>query len=209
MEDSSLFMQWAMNMLQQEHPAPAVDDVCGGQATTPSLLPLPEASHAAEAVQESLITGAHAHAAATGWRSRDTTTPGGHISADPAAWQTGGGSSSSGIGTNLPVSWNFSAVSAELASTTTTQVLPLPELAAAFGSPTAPPIRRAGLSKSTRSTPTSSSSAYALEHIIAERKRREKINQRFVELSAVIPGLKKVRSGFPSPYPDRGRKLSD
>nr|CAB3487123.1 unnamed protein product [Digitaria exilis] len=35
-------------------------------------------------------------------------------------------------------------------------------------------------------------SMYAQEHIIAERKRREKINQRFVELSTVIPGLKKM-----------------
>uniref|UniRef100_A0A804Q5C9 BHLH domain-containing protein n=2 Tax=Zea mays TaxID=4577 RepID=A0A804Q5C9_MAIZE len=29
------------------------------------------------------------------------------------------------------------------------------------------------------------------DHIIAERKRRQKINQRFIELSTVIPGLKK------------------
>nr|XP_029118338.1 transcription factor bHLH25 [Elaeis guineensis] len=32
----------------------------------------------------------------------------------------------------------------------------------------------------------------AQEHIIAERKRREKLSQRFIALSAVIPGLKKV-----------------
>jgi len=36
------------------------------------------------------------------------------------------------------------------------------------------------------------SAPYAQDHIIAERKRREKINQRFIELSTVIPGLKKV-----------------
>lgn len=30
------------------------------------------------------------------------------------------------------------------------------------------------------------------EHIIAERKRREKLSQRFIALSAIIPGLKKV-----------------
>ncbi|XP_057495581.1 transcription factor bHLH25-like [Actinidia eriantha] len=30
------------------------------------------------------------------------------------------------------------------------------------------------------------------EHIIAERKRREKISQRFIALSAIIPGLKKM-----------------
>ncbi|KAK1316994.1 Transcription factor bHLH25 [Acorus calamus] len=29
------------------------------------------------------------------------------------------------------------------------------------------------------------------DHIIAERKRREKLSQRFIALSAIIPGLKK------------------
>lgn len=31
------------------------------------------------------------------------------------------------------------------------------------------------------------------DHIIAERKRREKISQQFIALSALIPGLKKVQ----------------
>lgn len=30
------------------------------------------------------------------------------------------------------------------------------------------------------------------DHIIAERKRREQLSQRFVALSAIVPGLKKV-----------------
>ncbi|KAG6529894.1 hypothetical protein ZIOFF_012111 [Zingiber officinale] len=30
------------------------------------------------------------------------------------------------------------------------------------------------------------------EHIMAERKRREKLSQRFIELSAIVPGLKKM-----------------
>ncbi|RWW17009.1 hypothetical protein GW17_00019086 [Ensete ventricosum] len=34
----------------------------------------------------------------------------------------------------------------------------------------------------------------AQEHIIAERNRREKLNQKFIALSAIIPGLKKVPS---------------
>ncbi|ONK64912.1 uncharacterized protein A4U43_C07F31400 [Asparagus officinalis] len=34
--------------------------------------------------------------------------------------------------------------------------------------------------------------AHAHEHIIAERKRREKLSQRFIALAAVIPGLKKA-----------------
>lgn len=32
------------------------------------------------------------------------------------------------------------------------------------------------------------------EHVISERKRREKLNQRFIALSAIVPGLKKVRT---------------
>ena len=34
------------------------------------------------------------------------------------------------------------------------------------------------------------------DHIIAERKRREKLSQRFIALSAVVPGLKKVSNLF-------------
>lgn len=32
----------------------------------------------------------------------------------------------------------------------------------------------------------------AQEHVMAERKRREKLNQRFIALSSIIPGLQKV-----------------
>ena len=32
------------------------------------------------------------------------------------------------------------------------------------------------------------------DHVIAERKRREKLTQRFIALSAIVPGLKKVLS---------------
>ncbi|GMN34148.1 hypothetical protein TIFTF001_004533 [Ficus carica] len=38
----------------------------------------------------------------------------------------------------------------------------------------------------------SSTPSYSQEHVVAERKRREKLTQRFVALSAVIPGLKKL-----------------
>ena len=30
------------------------------------------------------------------------------------------------------------------------------------------------------------------DHILAERKRREKLSQRFIALSKIVPGLKKV-----------------
>lgn len=34
--------------------------------------------------------------------------------------------------------------------------------------------------------------SHAKDHIMAERKRREKLSQRFIALSAIVPGLKKV-----------------
>lgn len=41
---------------------------------------------------------------------------------------------------------------------------------------------------------TSRMPVHAQEHVLAERKRREKISQRFIALSAIIPNLKKVRT---------------
>lgn len=35
--------------------------------------------------------------------------------------------------------------------------------------------------------------SHAQDHIVAERKRREKLSQRFIALSAIVPGLKKVK----------------
>ncbi|KAG2540294.1 hypothetical protein PVAP13_9NG541400 [Panicum virgatum] len=177
MEDySSLFVQWVTNTLELERPAPAVvDDVCG-QATTffPSPQPLPEASsYADEMVQKLLITGAHA-AAISSWSSTDTThDSGGRVLAPRHQAVEGEGHGPPGDGTP------------ETAAATARG---MPEQAA-YGSLT-PPIRRAGL-KSTGSK-SSSSAPYTHDHIMAERKRREKIKQLFVELSAVIPGLKKM-----------------
>ncbi|RLN40989.1 transcription factor bHLH18-like [Panicum miliaceum] len=200
-EDSSLFMQWAMDTLRHERgPVAAAINDDGSEATTfPSLQALREASHAAEMVQE-LISAAPA----TNWSSGDTTdgSSGGNNSAgapvDHDAWppttpnsaRRAQARSGSG-GTNLPVSWNFGAAS------------PLPgsdgmlAAAEAAAAPTrrlpdtvcnrSPRTRRAGVKGA-----GSMSAPYAQDHIIAERKRREKINQRFIELSTVIPGLKKM-----------------
>ena len=38
----------------------------------------------------------------------------------------------------------------------------------------------------------------AQEHVIAERKRREKLQQQFVSLATIVPGLKKVRDTMPA-----------
>ncbi|XP_048335627.1 transcription factor bHLH18-like [Ziziphus jujuba] len=43
-----------------------------------------------------------------------------------------------------------------------------------------------------RSYSMSRTPSHAQEHIIAERKRREKLSQRFIALSGIVPGLKKM-----------------
>ncbi|KAF0909992.1 hypothetical protein E2562_001242, partial [Oryza meyeriana var. granulata] len=113
MEDSSLFLQWAVSTLQHQHPVAAgvvVDD-------------------------DESRTGAAAF---------------------------------SSSGTNLPLmSWDFSAASVGV------QVQP--------NGGGMPGARSYG-----------GGVPEMLEHVIAERKRREKITKRFIELSAVIPKLKKM-----------------
>lgn len=51
------------------------------------------------------------------------------------------------------------------------------------------PKANQGITK--RVTPTRRTS-HSQDHIMAERKRREKLSQRFIALSALVPGLKKV-----------------
>ncbi|GAB4853383.1 hypothetical protein Ancab_017561 [Ancistrocladus abbreviatus] len=41
-------------------------------------------------------------------------------------------------------------------------------------------------------SPNTARLPHAQDHIIAERKRREKLSQRFIALSAIVPGLKKM-----------------
>ncbi|KAL6650746.1 hypothetical protein ACP70R_009671 [Stipagrostis hirtigluma subsp. patula] len=194
MEDSSLFIPWAMTTLQHEHPAAApADDYCGEPAF-PSLQALREAALAAEMIDE-LIN------AANSWSPGDATDGGsvGDISAPKAIDQDNLSPSPNTVkptsrrnsgATKVPtMSWNFSAVSAQPGSDGTAETAAaardLPEQVHA-----SPPTRRAAGSKS--AGPKSMPSSYTQDHIIAERKRREKINQRFIELSAVIPGLKKM-----------------
>ncbi|KAI3849771.1 hypothetical protein MKW98_026685 [Papaver atlanticum] len=45
---------------------------------------------------------------------------------------------------------------------------------------------------STTAAVESNSHSCTKEHVMAERKRREKLNQRFIALSAIVPGLKKM-----------------
>ncbi|KAK3149750.1 hypothetical protein QOZ80_3AG0222140 [Eleusine coracana subsp. coracana] len=188
MEDSSLFLQWAMTTLHHEHQqAVAVDDDCG-EPIFPSLQALREASQAAEMVQE-LIAEAHP---TNSWSSSDGNNKLPPRAMDHNIWPASPNSerrvpSRSHGGTNSPVSWNFSAAAARPRN----DELPAETAAATRGlsDPVngSPPARRAGLKSSGSMAPS-----YGQDHIIVERKRREKINQRFIELSSVIPGLKKM-----------------
>ncbi|KAI5082047.1 hypothetical protein GOP47_0001790 [Adiantum capillus-veneris] len=49
-----------------------------------------------------------------------------------------------------------------------------------------------GVADSTNTVPNASILRKSDSHVLAERRRREKLNQRFVALSAILPGLKKV-----------------
>uniref|UniRef100_I1PE92 BHLH domain-containing protein n=1 Tax=Oryza glaberrima TaxID=4538 RepID=I1PE92_ORYGL len=156
MDDSSLFLQWAVSTLQHQHPA-AVAVVADDDATFFSFQELCDAEEVVVVpVQEEVITEAHGGGASS-CRSTGNVGGGGGIGLAVAVDEHGGWSRSPNPGArppsggcgsnNLPLmSWDFSAASV----------------------------------------------AVQLEHVVAERKRREKINQRFMELSAVIPKLKKM-----------------
>lgn len=45
-----------------------------------------------------------------------------------------------------------------------------------------------------RISPMTKTTLHAEDHVIAERKRREKLNQQLIALSALIPGLKRAQS---------------
>ncbi|CAD6263615.1 unnamed protein product [Miscanthus lutarioriparius] len=179
-------MQWAMTTLQHDEDlavAP-IDDGRGGGATFPSLRALREASQAAEMIQELIGEPRAANSRRCSGGDGDTNTTDGGTAGNISG--TAPRRSNSGSATTQPVSWNFGAAPAPPGRDGG-----VPEAGAATGSLLpdlvygSPPTRRAVVWKSV-------GSIYAQDHIIAERKRREKINQRFIELSTVIPGLKKM-----------------
>uniref|UniRef100_K3YBW5 BHLH domain-containing protein n=2 Tax=Setaria italica TaxID=4555 RepID=K3YBW5_SETIT len=187
MDDSGLFMQWALSTLQEQQeppPVPAADD-SGSEVTIVSLLD--QFGHPAS--PDCTVPGRPPvlearRWAATSWSAGDTNSgsDGGGNAPVPvpamerdglspsldsvkratAATQTG----SVGSGTSQPMSWDFSHSASPRLSN---EVMPINYAAAAR-----------------------SSAPYARDHTISERKRREKISQRLIELSTVIPGLTKT-----------------
>ncbi|KQK13836.1 transcription factor bHLH19 [Brachypodium distachyon] len=167
MDDSSLFMQWAVNTLQQEDPEAVAHD--GGSENAFTSLPGlcdASASHAGSLVQEpteAIESWAAGLDAAMDQQGGWSTSPNSGGPPEPRSISMGRG----GPANNQPaMSWSFNAAAA----------------ACERGVPEMAP-RRAARSSSSQG------------HIMAERKRRETMNQRFIELSTVIPGLKKMDKG--------------
>ncbi|CAN6339220.1 unnamed protein product [Urochloa humidicola] len=207
MEDSSTFLQWAMNQLHHQHPSAAAaasayhQDGTGGaagdqeDAVFPSLQALRSQPVAAAGVVRARDLTVQVDHLANSSSSGDS--PGGAAMDHDAAagWSPhtarsrttglGGGSNS------RPMSWNFSAASAQPACENGGGGgVALPDATVAARVPSAG--RRGGGGAAPTAAAAASSPGPVQDHIIAERRRREKINQRFIELSTVIPGLKKM-----------------
>ncbi|CAL4926609.1 unnamed protein product [Urochloa decumbens] len=171
MEDSSQFMQWALSTLLHEQPPPST--------------PAPAAAYDNGCDTDS-ESGGGGGGCVTSW------SPPQHS----VMCATAPGSCSSGSN-QQPLSWDFNSASVQL----TREAQPYSDAAAAAVAESGGgvsqmkqhgslPTRRSSAARIPASS--SSSAANSQDHIIAERKRREKINQRFIELSTVIPGLKKM-----------------
>ncbi|PAN22037.1 hypothetical protein PAHAL_3G508700 [Panicum hallii] len=222
MEDSSTFLQWAMNQLHHQHPsaaaaAPAYQDGAGAgssggagdrEAIFPSLHALRSGA---------CQTQSHSQPVAASVRVRDLTVQVDHLTNSSSSGDSPGAggaamdhdaaagwsphtarSRTTGLGggsNSRPVSWNFSAASAQpTCESGGVGVVALPDAAMAPRVQLASAGRRGGSNAgpAAATAAASSSPGPVQDHIIAERRRREKINQRFIELSTVIPGLKKM-----------------
>uniref|UniRef100_A0ACD5WAC0 Uncharacterized protein n=1 Tax=Avena sativa TaxID=4498 RepID=A0ACD5WAC0_AVESA len=197
MDDSSMFIQWAMETLQHEHdPAAAAAYAVVGDSF-PSLQELRCSElQKGTAAAEAAARDGHRHRATDSWSSGDSgrdNTPAG------AVVENDGWSSNCSVGSTTypPVSWNFTSTMAQPGIHDEAVATPnaaaraheVPELAHR-----SPPSRKRSAKSAavTGAGNTSSPEPCVQEHVMAERKRREKINRRFIELSTVIPGLKKM-----------------
>ncbi|XP_044949511.1 transcription factor bHLH19-like isoform X2 [Hordeum vulgare subsp. vulgare] len=201
------FMQWAMNTLdqQQYHAAAAAPPAAApyggagsssggssaGAAAFPSLQALRESTAAAGGgggVRGLRVQVDHHHPPSS-WSTSSGDSPGAAMDHDaPAAgWSPHAARARSRATTSSsrPMSWNFSAAAQATQLPADIDISPRP--AAPRGHSTPAAGRRSGGGAASSASP-----GPVQDHIIAERRRREKINQRFIELSTVIPGLKKM-----------------
>jgi hypothetical protein len=193
MEDSNMFIQWAMETLHQEHHPAAAAAYADAGEVFPSLQEL-RCSELQNGTAPAAAQAGNRHRATDSWSSGDSgreNTPG------AAVVENDGWSSNCSVGSTTypPVSWNFTSTMAQPnihdEATPTARARPLDVPEPAYRSP-ASRKRSAKSAPSTGTGHTSSPEPFVQEHVMAERKRREKINRQFIELSTVIPGLKKV-----------------
>ncbi|XP_051179115.1 uncharacterized protein [Lolium perenne] len=183
MDDSSMFIEWAMETLQHDDPFSSLQD-----------LHWPELQNGI-APAEAAAQDGHPLRATDSWSSgadsgRENTPRG-------AAVENDGWSSNCSVGSTTypPAGWNFSSTMPQ--PSTHDEITPTAhEPAQDVPQPAqrSPASRKRTLKSaaSTETGQTSSPEPCVQEHVMAERKRREKINRRFIELSTVIPGLKKM-----------------
>ncbi|CAD6206134.1 unnamed protein product [Miscanthus lutarioriparius] len=199
MEDSSQFLQWALSTLQHDELPPATPAAAAAyddNGCNTAFSSIPALGYSAASVSWSSAntdSGSGGGGGGTAW------SPSSQQNSVNCATPRSSGSS----GTNQQVSWNFNSASAQLikeaqansaAAAAAARAerggagggVPVPQPQMVHNGP--PPTRRA----SAKMSAASSSATCSHDHIVAERKRREKINQRFIELSAVIPCLKKM-----------------
>uniref|UniRef100_A0A0D9Y1R0 BHLH domain-containing protein n=1 Tax=Leersia perrieri TaxID=77586 RepID=A0A0D9Y1R0_9ORYZ len=194
MDDSSFFMQWAMDTL---HQLPS-DTAAAAYATDAGVDAAAGAFPSLQALRNSGAGGfrdltvqvdQQVHRASS-WSSSDS--PG--AAAAAGGWSpsphviTGGG----GAWGSRPMSWNFSAASAHPTAEESGGGAPAPAVAMETATARAAAAAATGKKGGGSSSAAAAAPGYVQDHIIAERRRREKINQRFIELSTVIPGLKKM-----------------
>ncbi|XP_037422499.1 transcription factor bHLH19-like isoform X2 [Triticum dicoccoides] len=193
MDDSSLFMQWAVDTLQHEHPPLAAAYAAGDNFPSLEELRRSALQHGTAPAGMAVQDG-HRHLATDSWSSGDS----GHENTSAAVVENDANCATTcSVGSSnnyLPMSWNFTSAVAQPSNEAAPSPATAPSARALDGpgvveqAHVSPPSRRA----SAKSAARAGHAPYAQDHIMAERKRREKINRRFIELSTVIPGLKKM-----------------
>uniref|UniRef100_A0A453JHV8 BHLH domain-containing protein n=1 Tax=Aegilops tauschii subsp. strangulata TaxID=200361 RepID=A0A453JHV8_AEGTS len=205
------FMQWAMNTLDQQQyhaaSAAAAPPVYGGAGSSsggssagaafPSLQALRESTAAGGGVRDLRVQVDHHQPSS--WSTSSGDSPGAAMDHDAAAAGPGWSPHIARARTRTtttssrPMSWNFSAGAASSQAAQLPADIDIsPRPAAAPRGHSTPAAGRRSVGSAQGTAGSSASPGPVQDHIIAERRRREKINQRFIELSTVIPNLKKM-----------------
>ncbi|CAL5031014.1 unnamed protein product [Urochloa decumbens] len=204
MDDSVLFMQWALSTLQEQEqnerpPVPAAGN--NGSDEDTAIAPLLDLlGHSVS--PDCIVPGrppvieSRRRWAAISWSSGDTNSGWCDGSGAPTPAMEGSPPSlnsveraavaplTGGVGcrTTQPMAmswdWGFSQ-SASASPRLSNEAMPI------------------NYASATAAASRSSAAPYTRDHTIAERKRREKMSQLLIELSTIIPGLTKCSGGFP------------